>query len=265
MPLISTDWSLQPMTEQYLCVRQTLQSDMWISSISPVSPTGTHHQVLMVTTATPGQPLPPDGVTVCSSELSSPSLYASGVGTSELDLPVGVAIHLQAGQQLFLNLHLFNAGDAQITGTSGVTYMPIDPSDVQHEAGVVLAGKAQGLEVDVGVGVQQTGTCTTNTGTTIFAAAPHMHLLGTHLTATYTPPNGGTSVTLIDQPYLFDAQNYIMQSPEIVTEAGGKYTITCTYDNESGSPVYFGESTTDEMCFALTMIYPPPPQTECTK
>ena len=71
--------------------------------------------------------------------------------------------------------------------------------------------------------------------------------------------------TLIDQSYSFDAQKYVMQTPEVVTQAGGQYTITCSYFNPTPENVLFGESTTDEMCFALTMVYPVQPSDECTK
>ncbi len=256
--LVSSSWTLPASTEQYLCVRLTIQADTYISAIKPMSPAGTHHSVLMAGPSD-GQP---DGTTQCDSTLSRPSIYASGVGTDELDLPDGVAIHLTPGEQLLLNLHLFNATDGEMTGTSGIQIAEVDASDVQHVAGVLLAGKAKGLVV-VPDASTQTGTCTTPDGMTMFAAAPHMHLLGTYLTATYTPP-GGQPQTLIDQSYSFDAQKYVMQTPEVVTQAGGQYAITCSYFNPSPENVYFGESTTDEMCFALTMVYPVQPNDECT-
>ena len=86
-----------------------------------------------------------------------------------------------------------------------------------------------------------------------------MHLLGTHMTVTY-----GTQ-TVMDTDYSFDQQRYQMIEPELQTVANGKYTVTCTYINHTGETVYFGESTEDEMCFALTLIYPQPAQDECTK
>jgi hypothetical protein len=258
VPLITNSWSLPASTEEYLCVRQTVQSDMYIKAIEPIAPVGTHHSVLEAGSATG-----PDGTTLCSSEFVNPSLFASGVGTGPLELPDGVAIHLVAGEQLLLNLHLFNSTDDAMTGTSGISIIPTDAADVQQEAGAVLAGKTEGLVVVPGASTQ-TGTCTTGAGSTIFAAAPHMHLLGTHLTATYTPPGGGTATTLIDEDYSFDAQNYLPQSPMIQTQAGGKLTVVCSYFNPTGAPVYFGESTTDEMCFSMTLEYPPPAQPECT-
>jgi hypothetical protein len=34
--------------------------------------------------------------------------------------------------------------------------------------------------------------------------------------------------------------------------------------NTTGNTVYFGESTTNEMCYALAYVYPAPPVPTCT-
>jgi len=250
-PLITSSWQLPPSTEKYLCVRKTLTADTWIKSLRPIAPLGTHHAVLML-----GAPDAADGTVECNSGLPKPGIYASGVGTNVLELPAGVAVHAKAGDQLLLNLHLFNAGTDPLSGTSGVEFTTTDPASVVHEAGVVLVGKATGLYVDTGM-TTQTGTCTTPAGTTLFAVAPHMHLLGTHMKATY-----GSQV-LYDEDYTFDGQHFQMIDPMISTVANGTYTVTCSYYNP-GAPVTFGESTTDEMCYALTYVYPPPKVNSCT-
>ena len=89
--------------------------------------------------------------------------------------------------------------------------------------------------------------------------APHMHILGTHMKVTY-----GTR-TVFDQPYSFDEQRFHMIEPAITTVAGGKYTVTCSYVNTTGTAVTFGEHTEQEMCYALTFVYPPPTATSCTQ
>jgi Copper type II ascorbate-dependent monooxygenase, C-terminal domain len=249
-PLISGAWSLQPDSENYVCVRQTVTTDTFIKTIVPIAPLGTHHFVLMV-----GDPDGPDGVTNCDSSLTKPAIFASGVGVQPLSMPDGIAIHLKAGQQLLLNLHLFNAGDDPLSGTSGISIEPSEPVDDAHSAGVVLVGKTLGLTVAVGESTQD-ATCTTPAGMTMFAIAPHMHLLGTHIDATY---NG---TTLYDSDYVFDEQQFRMIPPTLTT-AQGKYHVTCSYTNYTGSVVKFGESTKDEMCFAITFAYPAPTQKTC--
>nr|HEX4313542.1 hypothetical protein [Kofleriaceae bacterium] len=260
LTMISQSWSLQPGEQTYLCVRVTVSSDIYVKSIRPISPLGTHHSVLMLAS----HPTVPDGTTTCTSMLTDPAIYASGVGTVDLDFPDGVGLHVKAGQQLFLNLHLFNLGEAVLTGTSGIEYLPAEPSEIVHEAGSVLAGKTTGLVVVPGTS-SQTGTCTTPANETIFAVAPHMHLLGSHMTATYQATGSDAPVTVLDTDYSFDDQKFRPVDPEMVTAAGGKYVVTCSYVNSTGSTVYFGESTEDEMCFAMTYVYPALDEATCTK
>lgn len=257
--LIRGDWSLPASTEKYVCVRLTVTSDIYIRSIRPVAPTGTHHTVVMI-----GAQDGPDGTTDCTSALVKPAIYASGLGTQTLDLPDGVAVHVRPGQQLLLNLHLFNAGDSTLTGTSGIEILEARKEEVQHEAGVVLTGKAQGLQVPPGPSTQ-VGRCTTPANVTVFAIAPHMHMLGTHMKVSYANAGGGGSRVLYDQPYSFDGQRFSNFEPSLVTAAGGRLTIECSYMNPTGNTVVFGESSTQEMCYALTFVYPAQAIEQCVQ
>lgn len=247
--LVTGAWSLPAATEAYRCVRLTATADMWVTSIHPIAPTGTHHTVLMV-----GPPDAPDGAVDCDSSLVKPAIYASGVGTDALDMPSGVAIKIAAGDQLLLNLHLFNASDAVITGTSGIEVKTTDAGAVVHEAGAVLAGKDAGLAVKPGPSVQ-TGTCTLPAGTTMFAMAPHMHLLGVHMKVTF---QGAPSQVLYDKDYTFEGQRYAVLGAPVRSSGTDQLIVDCSYMNPSGTTVKFGEHTTQEMCYALALVYPAP-------
>ena len=247
--LISGDWSLPMGTETYRCVRVTATSDMWVTAIHPIAPLGTHHTVLML-----GAPDAPDGNVECDSSLVKPSIYASGVGTQALVLPDGVAIKIAAGQQLLLNLHLFNASEATITGTSGIEVKTTQAAAVVHEAGALLAGKDAGLIVRPGL-TTQTGSCSLPAGTTVFAMAPHMHLLGVHMKVTY---EAAAPQVVYDQDYTFDGQRYELLTTPMTSDGTNKLTVDCTYMNPSAVPVRFGEHTEQEMCYALSLVYPAP-------
>lgn len=257
--LISGDWSLPPSTEKYVCVRLTATADTYVRSLRPVAPLGTHHTVLML-----GAPDGPDGTVECNSALTKPAIYASGVGTQTLDLPSGVAVHVRPGQQLLLNLHLFNASDAEITGTSGIEILEAEPAAVQHEAGVVLIGKARGLTVPPNLSTQ-VGRCTTPANVNVFALAPHMHTLGRHMKVSYANADGSGARVVHDQPYNFDEQRFGTIAPQLVTRTGGRITVECTYMNPTGQTVYFGESSTQEMCYALAFVYPAQPIEQCVQ
>jgi hypothetical protein len=222
---------------------------VYLDEFTPVIPRGTHHTVLTVNET----PDAPDGVTECdATENGERNVYGSGVGTLKRVLPAGVAIRLRAGEQLLLNLHLFNASDEPLRGTSGTLVKTIDEADVEHEAEGVLAGP---IALDIPVGrVTQEGQCTFREGGTIIAVAPHMHQLGVHMKVVAHSSNDG-EVVLFDGPYSFEEQ---LQHPVdfVSMTAGDTVSVECTYENDTGETVHWGDSSLDEMCFAGLLRYP---------
>src|SRR5688572_10387439 len=99
----------------------------------------------------------------------------------------------------------------------------------------------------------------------MFAGAPHMHMMGRHMKVSYANANNTGARVLHDQPYDFDQQRFGLLAPDLVTSAGGRITVECTYFNHTGQTVYFGESSKEEMCYALAFIYPPPPAQACVQ
>jgi len=250
--LMSTDWSLEPGTEIYLCTRITFDEDLWISEFHPVIPVGTHHTV--VTLAEGGSV--PDGTRECLNpfEGGPRNIYGTGVGTEPLVMPDGVAVKIPAGQQVVLNLHLFNAGVDTLSGTSGVEFLPADPAAVENEASSDLIGMIDFVIEPNGTTTEEV-TCTVANDLTLFAMLPHMHQMGRHLRFTHTPA-GGDEVVLFDGDYDFDAQHIETYMPNVELVAGDTISVACTWDNATSDTVGFGESTEDEMCFAGVWIYP---------
>lgn len=249
--LIQGEWTVASGDEDYRCVRKTVSEDGWVSAIRPKLPPGTHHTVLTLET----EPTEPDGTTACDAGTNGPHMiYGSGVGTTEFVMPEGVAVPIPAGSQLVLNLHLFNVNQGSLSGTSGIEVKYVAQSDVVHEAQVTLAGKMEGLVAQPGTSTD-TGICTLEDDTTIFAVLPHMHQLGSHLKAD-TAPTSGAGTTLLDVDYTFDDQQYFPMNPLVSLGAGDKINVACTYENPGAVPVYYGDSSKEEMCFAAIFEYP---------
>ncbi|MDO8307929.1 MAG: monooxygenase [Actinomycetota bacterium] len=96
----------------------------------------------------------------------------------------------------------------------------------------------------------------------VYAAAPHMHLLGSSMTIESNP---GTprAQTLLDVPrYDFDRQGATWLAQPVLLGAGDALRITCTWDTAlrrllpafaGVKPRYvtWGEGTTDEMCLGV--------------
>jgi hypothetical protein len=79
----------------------------------------------------------------------------------------------------------------------------------------------------------------------------------------YANADGNGARVLHDQPYSFDEQRFGLLAPQLVSAAGGRITVECSYFNPTGQTVYFGESSTEEMCYALGFIYPAPTAQQC--
>jgi hypothetical protein len=245
-PLLTASWTLPPGSERYRCARRTLAEDVTIRAFQPTAPLGTHHTVLSLADGAR-----PDGDHDCGPIAGERAIYMSGVGSPPFELPEGVAVRLRAGQQLVLNLHLYNTdADHPLSGISGVE-VAIAPGDTQvAQAEVILAGPL-GFVIDPGR-QERTFRCTTTTPVTLFAIGPHMHRLGIGMLVTR-----GEEV-LLDVPYSFDDQRFYPVGP-IALAAGDRLDVTCIWNNDTGAPVSFGDSSDEEMCFAMLYRHPAVP------
>jgi len=250
--LIGRTWDLPAgATDTYRCARLTIAEDTYLTNIIAQAPFGTHHTVLSISD---GGTAGPDGVYNCNvSELGMVMLYASGVGTSPLDFPSGVGVKIAAGTQIHLNLHLFNATDAPINGDTAIL-VKSQATPPAMLAEMVFAGKFL-------FGIQSnnqptniTGGCTASSNYTLFALWPHMHQLGTH--SKFELIRNGTPTVLHDGLYDFAEQSYYLKNPEIQVQQGDEIRVTCTYVNNTGQLVTFGESSNQEMCFTGIYRYP---------
>lgn len=249
--LITGRWEVPPGEELYQCVRFTIPEDLNVGGFRALSPAGTHHTFLMVNETASK----PDGVEKCSAAtVGTRNITGSGVGTNDFMMPTGVATKLKKGQQLILNLHLFNVTDKPITGISGTLVKTAVDADVKQFAEGILAGPIT-LSIPPGGPSVQSGTCTLERDVTIFGVIPHMHQLGTHLKAVAHSSVMG-DVVLSDRPYDFDTQIVYPLQKEVQMKVGDTIDVDCTYQNTTANAVSFGESSLDEMCFAGVYQYP---------
>jgi len=243
--LVTVDWNLPPPSgpepDKYFCAKLTVQEDMLLSGFSSISPIGTHHLVLSV-----GSPDGPDGSFECDFiQNQGTLLFASGVGTDDFNFPDGVALPVQAGQQLFLNVHTFNASDHAIAGTSGVAVKKVEQADTIAE--FTFAGTIA-IHIDAGdPNPEASGTCTIDQNGTILNWWPHMHQLGKHMLIELN----GDAVQ--DEDFNFMEQKNYPTNRQV--SVGDQIGVTCSY-NESDVDVTFGDSSNREMCFVGFYRYP---------
>jgi hypothetical protein len=253
--LLGRTWSLAPgATNIYKCVRITIPQDMYITDIEAQAPLGTHHTVLSIAGAngTSGA----DGEQDCSvGTLGMQMLYASGVGTSPLNFPSGVGVKIAAGTQIHLNLHLYNSGDEPLSGESAI-WVKSQATPTPTLAEMVFAG-SQAIYLPNNPNMEQkvSGTCTMNQAYKLFALWPHMHKIATHQKIELLQ-GSNTPVPLLDEPYQFEEQKYWLQNPEIQVQQGDKIRVTCSYLNDTGGVITFGDGSDKEMCFGGMYRYP---------
>jgi len=235
--LVTGEWALESGGEITSDLHSiVLDHDIFVGAIRPIAPQGTHHTVLAVG----------------GSFQSGNIIYASGVGTNALTFPPGVGLKLSAGEEIVLQLHLFNPSGNSISGTSGIEIIEIAPEDVLYEADLYLPGPLN-LDIPPNQTTTQTSTCTLSSEQTVFAVFPHMHQLGSHFKTTLTV--GGSPTVIHDDDYDFNHQAFIPFEP-IALGAGDSITTECTWNNTTSSSVTWGESSTTEMCFSIMYRYP---------
>ena len=247
--LITRTWQLDPGVQTYKCRRIMVPTDMWVSGFRALSPVGTHHEVLTISSTSS-----PLGDYDCSAgSLDNQMLYAAGVNTDDLVFPPGMAVHLTAGTYINLNLHLFNTTDAPINEESGVLVETIPQAQVTHEIDMMFSGTFNISIPSDGQPHTAAGGCSAPNDTHLFALWPHMHQIATHQKFTVT--HSGVTTALVDSDYMFTEQrNYPIS--ETIVYAGDTVLTTCTYVNTTGATVTFGDSSTAEMCFTGMYKYP---------
>jgi hypothetical protein len=252
--LIGRTWSLAPgATDIYKCVRFTIPQDMYITNINAQAPLGTHHTVLSIAGGNGSSGA--DGEQDCNvGTLGMVMLYASGVGTSPLDFPTGVGIKVSAGQQIHLNLHLYNAGDEPLTGESAI-WVKSQPTPPPTLAEMVFAGSFNVyLQPNATMTQTVTGECQATSDYSLFALWPHMHKLATKQLVEHVSTSG--TAILHEQPYMFEEQKYWPQQPLVQVKTNDKIRVTCSYINDTNKTVTWGDSSDQEMCFAGLYRYP---------
>lgn len=258
--LVSAEYSLNPGEEAYLCKRFTATRDLNIRKITPVNGLATHHELLGVDLSHQYG----DGMVDCTDKVEFDviawrMLFASGVGSPSLSTPDGVALVVHAGDQLVFQMHLLNASPKAVQSAASIDIETMAAAEVKSEANLVLAGPLPDSRItaDIPVGPNHvvSARCTLKQAVNYFAVFPHMHQTGTHIKVTSTV--AGKSAVLHDADYSFANQTFDRFAP-IALAPGDSIGVTCTYDNETGKPVHFGQSSLDEMCFAISYVYPPP-------
>src|SRR5688572_17113620 len=211
--LIGRDWNIPAgVNDIYRCHRMMVPEDIYISGFRSQAPLGSHHAVLTIANNNSGEL----GDYDCDvGSLDFKMLYASGVNTDDLMFPDGVGVFLPQGTYINLNLHLFNATDDAISGSSGVLVKKL-AAEPPTLADMTFAGD---VNLDIpgnNLPHVESGGCDEgqlNRSFTIVALWPHMHQYATHQKVEFI--RDGVPTTVLDEDYSFSDQGNYPQNPNL--------------------------------------------------
>jgi len=185
--------------------------------------------------------------------------WAPGSGALELPSEAGFPIATTGATHYVVQMHYSNPqGLSGEKDRSGIDVCTSPPR--KYEADVVAFG-TQDIRIPPNPpGGIFTRECSLTVpeqfaGLHFFAAMPHMHQLGVSMKTELTPASGGPKVDMGTLP-TFDFESQAWLPIDATVAAGDVITTTCSWKNNTGAEVRFGERTADEMCYSFTLYYP---------
>lgn len=247
-------WEIPP-GEKVFCNSTTLTEDITLDALEALAPPGTHH--VIASWGDPDGPFGlPDGTEECGfyDHHFDAWLFESSDKPNRYEFPEGFGHVIPAGQQLRINMHIINATDQTMSGTTGLRIRRIDPDLVDTYATGIFMGKVS-LSVPEGES-SHTGQCEAPADMTMIGVNPHMHSHATHMTVVAHSSEMG-DMTVLDTEFDFDTGMYFRDiDPFVSIKQGDMVDVTCSYNNTSGMILPWGnDGYTAEMCWAFVFMY----------
>ncbi|BFZ05845.1 hypothetical protein BsWGS_08884 [Bradybaena similaris] len=228
-----------------------------------------HHMLLFGCTSSEGQTeATPVACGMGSSRYckSIIGMWSVGFTGSCYGTHVGFRIGRTGYKRVSLQIHYNNPELVQnYTDSSGMRlyYKPVEEG--VQDLGVLMIGQML-LQLPPGQSSVQaeSSACPSNCtqkyvvkSTNIIKSANHMHYLGKSMTVSVYRNGAKLRDLSYDPAYSYDSPVEHKLDPEFELLPGDEITTTCVYNTLTSSRhVYYGESTSDEMCFGFITFYP---------
>lgn len=189
-------------------------------------------------------------------QLGGDAAYFFGSATPDrvVDLPEGVAFHLQAGQRIILEQHVINASADVIQG--GVTFeiaTALPGAKIEHHGDVIWFAN-WAFFIGPNQETSFTKHCTVPYAVEVFGLTSHTHALGKHFSIEKW--SGGKATEHLYDSTDWSHPPYDQHDPPISLAAGEGLEWTCTWANPTANGVGPGKDSTDEMCMTFAYAYP---------
>ncbi len=235
----------------------------------PGNPAVVHHAILFLDTSGMGRKkdaeTPEPGYTTFGS-IGIPTAGIIGVWTPGMTprfYPQNAGMDVRKGTELVLQLHMHPTGKDESDRSSVAIYFADKPVERKLSRSPFVVGS---ILIDIPAGENEhiiRSSLTLPADITLISLLPHMHLIGKEMKLTATFPDGRQEqLVWIKDWNFFWQDNYVYHNP-LKLPAGTKLDVECRYDNSSGNPlnpsnpperVFFGNGSTDEMCFGIFQL-----------
>ena len=188
--------------------------------------------------------------------------WAPGARGLELPPEVGFPISTNPEKPTHYVVQMHYSNPQKLSGEKDKSRIELCTSSPRKYEADVLAFGSQDFKIPAAPpqGGRYTIDCSLTvplafSGLRLFAAMPHMHKLGVAMSTTLVPKEGGGEVDLgTEANFSFDRQAW--HALDATTKEGDVIRTRCSWVNNTGVEVGFGENTADEMCYSFTMYYP---------
>ncbi len=249
-------------TDQYMCfgVDVPVSAKRHITAIAPSvdNKVIVHHMLLFSTTGTTD----PNPTACLGQPMGSRLLAVWAPGGQALELPVEAGLPMEGTAHFLVQVHYSNLmgldGQTDLSGFDLCTTDKLRPND----ADVLAFGTQFGINIPAHGSQDITCKLTVpamNPTTKVYGIMPHMHKLGTVISAEVQKSGGGTVPLTSRDPWNFETQYW--DSVDTTIGPNDVVSTRCAWTNPGNSNVKFGEKTSDEMCFVFAAYYPRLPLT----
>jgi hypothetical protein len=184
-----------------------------------------------------------------------PYVHAAQTPIQDNTFPAGVGEAFNTGETIRVMVHYLNTGSDMIMANTNVTLTYVPATEVQQLAASIFLNSV-GIKVPVGK-TTQSYSFALPMDIQLIGASGHMHRRGVHFVGTAVKMDG--TKQMLYQTDTWDEPMAAAFNPAIKLANGTTVQWACSYNNDTGRSLSFGESaSTNEMCIFTGTFYPAP-------
>jgi hypothetical protein len=258
------EYTIQPGEDLEVCEYRRLpnKKPMDVGRFTLRMPAGAHHFAVWTyggsqtdDTAFARGPIESIGCTGAARDDPYPQLLIPTQSpNTEFRFPKGVALRIDANEQVFLNPHMKNFDSVPTTPDIRFNLYKARKGTVKHYAEGLTFGNSSAIAVPPHGDQTLTAEWTVPMDITLIHITTHQHLHGTYANVELVSEDGASRSMLVE--------SRDWQHPRSVWLKGGlrlargrKLRVTCSWHNTEDRTVRFGPETTDEMCYGVGFFY----------